>query len=245
MKNKKIILTSLCALIALIAIGGVVLLKKPEVKKVEKPTTDALKFKEEYEALNNTVRESDGANYNNVTIDEHNPIKYVDSKKALEVLKNETAIIYVGADWCPWCRNIVNILFEVAKDMNVETIYYLNLDDEKDAFEVKDGKLVKTVNGTDSYYELLDFLKDNLRDYTITSDGKKYETGEKRIYMPFVIACKNGKVEGTKSGSVTLDEGQTKYDKLTKKQEKQVYNDYVDLFKKIYASDGTCDEDCN
>jgi len=62
--------------------------------------------------------------------------------------------------------------------------------------------------------------------------------------MPFVIAAKNGKVEGTVSGTVSLEEGQTKYDNMTDKQSKEVYNNYVDLIKKIIPS-GNCDEDCN
>lgn len=246
MKDKKIILASATALIALLIVGGFLTLKKDNEKEENKPipTADAIKFKEEYESLNGTTRESDGAIYNSVSISENNPIKYVDAKGALEVLKNETAIIYVGAEWCPWCRNAVPVLFEAAKDSNMKTVYYLNLDKEKDSFEVQKGKLVKTVNGTDAYYELLDFLKDHLRDYIITQDGKEYNTHEKRIYMPFVIACKNGKVEGTVSGTVTLDEGQTKYDKMTDKQTKEVYNNYVDLIKKIIPS-GNCNDDCN
>lgn len=84
------------------------------VQKRQINNTDAIKFKEEYESLNNTVRESDGAEYNNISIDEKNPIKYVDTKEALKVLKEETAIIYVGANWCPWCRNAIPVLFDVA-----------------------------------------------------------------------------------------------------------------------------------
>lgn len=246
MKDKKIILTSVAALLAILIVGGFLTFKKDDKKEETKPTptADAIKFKEEYEKLNGTIRESDGATYNSITIPEDNPIKYVDAKGALEVLKNETAIIYVGADWCPWCRNAVPVLIDAAKDTNMKTIYYLNLDQEKDAFEVQNGKLVKTVNGTDAYYELLDFLKDHLKDYKITQDGKEYDTKEKRIYMPFVIACKNGKVEDTVSGTVSLDEGQTKYDKMTDKQTKEVYKNYVDLIKKVIP-DGKCDDDCN
>lgn len=244
MKDKKIILASLSCLIILLSIGGFFLFNKDDKKEVSTPTPDALKFKNEYEKLNGTIRESDGATYNSVSIPEDNPIKYVNCKEALEVLKNETAVIYVGADWCPWCRNAVPVLLNVIKDSNVKTLYYLNLDTEKDAFEVKDGKLEKTVNGTDAYYELLDFLKEDLRDYILTVDGKQYNTGEKRVYLPYVIGCKNGKVEKTVSGTLKLEENQTKYDKMTAKQEREVYNNYADLVKTILPS-GNCDDDCN
>lgn len=242
MKDKKLILTAVCAILALLVVAGGFYFKKDK-EEVPKPSADALKFKEEYESLNNTVRESDGAKYNNVIVKENNPIKYVDSKGALEVLKNEDAIIYVGANWCPWCRNIVNILFEAANDLNIKTVYYLNLDDEKSNYEVKDGKLVKTSEGTEGYYELLDFLKDNLNDYVITSGNKKYDTHEKRIYMPFVIACRDGEVVDTHTGSVTLDDNQTKYDALTEEQTKEVYDKYISLMKKI--KDDSCNEGCD
>ena len=43
--------------------------KKPEKEENKPtPTADAIKFKEEYEKLNSTIRESDGAKYNSITI---------------------------------------------------------------------------------------------------------------------------------------------------------------------------------
>jgi len=131
--NKKLFIILVIILVGGIGIGLFILNDKEPSLYVEKPSEDALKFKEEYESLNGTKRESDGAIYQDIKIDENNPVKYVNAKEALEVLKNKTAIMYVGANWCPWCRNAVPVLFEVAKDKNIETIYYLNLDDEKDS----------------------------------------------------------------------------------------------------------------
>lgn len=243
--NKKLFIILVIILVGGIGIGLFILNDKEPSLYVEKPSEDALKFKEEYESLNGTKRESDGAIYQDIKIDENNPVKYVNAKEALEVLKNKTAIMYVGANWCPWCRNAVPVLFEVAKAKNIETIYYLNLDDEKDSFEVKKGKLEKVTEGTDDYYKLLEFLNDYLEDYIITdSKGKKYDTKEKRIYMPYVIAAKNGKVVDTYTGTVELDKDQTKYDKMSKKQHDELYKNYDKLFSKIYAS-GTCKDNCN
>ncbi len=206
---------------------------------------DALKFKEEYESLNGTKRESDGALYNDIKIDKNNPIKYIDAKEAIEVLKSNQAIIYVGAEWCPWCRNAVPVLFEVAKKYKVDTIYYLNLDSEKSSFEVKDGELVEKVKGSDAYYSLLDVLKDRLSDYKITGeDGTVYDTKEKRIYMPYVIAIKNGHVVLDHVGTVDLDEEQTKYDTMTSAQHDELYSIYNEMFKKVYEnSENACGED--
>ncbi len=235
MKKKNIII--IIVLILLLVGGGLAFwfLTNEALKN-----SDAYQFKEEYESLNNTVRDSDGASYNNVDIPIDNPIKYIDVKEALDVLNSKEAIIYVGANWCPWCRNAVPVLFDVCKDYKVDTVYYLNLDNDKSAFEIKDDDLVKTKDGSKEYYELLDKLDDVLEEYTLTSqDGKVYNTGEKRIYMPFVIGIKDGKVVSNHTGTVTLDENQSKYDKLTTSQYEELYNTYTNLLSSVYGSN-TC-----
>lgn len=203
---------------------------------------DALSFKEKYEALNGTSNSSGTNKYVELNIPLDNKIKYIDVSKALEVLDSKEAIIYVGAPWCPWCRNAVPVLFEVNKIYDDKTIYYLELDDVKSIFEVKDGELVKTKDGTKDYYKLLDKLSDRLRNYTITKDGNIYDTHEKRIYMPYVIGVKDGKVVGDHIGSITLNEGQSAYDALTKEQHDELLGIYNKLYESVYGKkDGVCD----
>lgn len=210
--------------------------------------SDAKKFKREYEKLNETVRESDGQTYGTINIDEKNPIKYISAKEAVDILDSEKAIIYFGAPWCPWCRNAIPVLFEVAKQYSVETIYYVELDDIKSTYEIIDNKLVKTKQGTKEYYQLLDKLKPRLKEYTISNgEGQIFHADERRIYMPYVVAVKNGRVVADKIGTVGLDEGQTKYDSLTESQWEQLNNDYQTLFKLVYkdnspeCGDDVCD----
>lgn len=202
---------------------------------IDNKKSDAIKFKEEYESLNNTFRESDGQSYNNVDIPKDNPIKIINTKEALKILNSKQAIIYIGAGWCPWCRNAVPVLFETAKKYNVKTIYYLNLDNEKSSYEIENGKLINTKKGTDTYYKLLDKLSDRLNDYKLTDeDGKKYDTKEKRIYIPYVIAIKDGKIVDDHLGTVSLNENQTKYDKMTNEQYEDLFNIYNSMFQKVY-----------
>lgn len=209
----------------------------------EKETNDGLKFKNEYEALNNTVRQSDGATYGTMDIDEDNPIKYVTAKEAIEVLESKNAIMYIGAPWCPWCRNAIPVLFELAKKYKVDTIYYLELDDIKSNYKIENGALVKTSVGTEDYYKLLDKLSDRLDDYIITEGGKDYDTGEKRIYMPYVIAVRDGEIVKDKVGTVTLDDGQTKYDELTAEQHDKLTETYGELFELAYGDDACENEE--
>lgn len=237
MKKRNNVYLFLTVLVILVVLGFVLLVKFN--------SNDAIKFKREYEALNGTVRESDGEKYNSISIDKDNPIKYIDCKEALDVLEMDQAIIYVGAEWCPWCRNAVPVLFDVARDFSVDTIYYLNLDDEKSQYEVKNSELVKTTSGSKSYYKLLDKLSSRLSDYVLKDDkGNNYNTNEKRIYMPYVIAIKDGKVVKDKVGTVSLEEEQTKYNEFTKEQYEELKDIYTELFLSVYPKVGyTCNEE--
>ncbi|MDD5888866.1 MAG: thioredoxin family protein [bacterium] len=242
-KNKTILKISVLIILILCILGIILIIKKPSTTNVS-VKTDALKFKEEYESLNNTTRESDGAKYNNVTIPKDNPITYIDSAKAVDIIKNKKAIIYIGAAWCPWCRNAVPVMLDAAKDLQIDTIYYLNLDDEKSNYKIEDGTLVETNHGTKSYYDLLDILKEHLRDYILTDDdGNEYDTQEKRIYMPYVITVKNGKVQNEQLSTVKLNENQTKYDSLTDDQYQELYDIYYKMFDELYNSNRTCTTD--
>lgn len=225
MKNKKVLIPII--ILGAVIVGVLIFLFVTN-------NNDGAKFKKEYETLNDTVRESDGAKYNNIYIDKTNPIKYINSEEAADIIDNENAVIYVGANWCPWCRNAIPVLFEAAKDNKIDTIYYLNLDDEKSNFEIKNGKLEKTNAGSKEYYKLLKKLDNELEEYILTDEnGKEYKTGEKRIYMPFVFTVKNGKILDTHTGTVSLNDGQTKYDKMTNGQHDELYKKYEEMLKKV------------
>ena len=189
MNKKRKVLFLIISAIAIVGIivGGIFLFSEPKIDD-NTEISDAVKFKKEYEELNDTIRQSDGAKYNNVSISENNPIKIVD------------------------------------------------------------GKAVKTKDGSKAYYELLEKLKDELTDYTLTGNkGKKLNTGEKRIYMPMVIAINDGKVVEKHVGTVELTKDQNKYSALTENQTKELYGIYNELFNKAFADNNYCtiDGECN
>lgn len=218
--------------------------------QVSAEMTDAQRFKEAYESLNDTVREGTNYVYSPIDIPENNPIKYVTVAEALEVLDKPEAVLYVGASWCPWCRGAVPVLLDVAKEYNVKELYYLNLDDDKSLFEVQNGELVETRHGSEDYYKLLNKLAGQLQDYIITgSDGQKYDTGEKRIYQPDVYGIKDGKIVARKDATVTLKDGQTSYDQLTEAQKEELKQAYEELFRAVYGDPnevcGSKEETCS
>lgn len=197
------------------------------VSQNKKENEDAIKFKEEYEKLNN---EKVGEfTYSKIDIKEDNPFVYADAKDVVNTLKNGTGLIYIGFSSCPWCRNAVNVLQHV----NMDKIMYLDIKDLRDTYEVVDGNLKKTKEGTKEYYELLDILKDILPDYEIEKDGVTYNANERRIYVPLVIGVKKGKIVGYQLDTVTLNEGQTAFDALTEKQQSDLKIIYDEITSKV------------
>ena len=238
MKKENIIIC-ITASIILISIISIIIVKN--FNKENTNQNDSLKFKEEYESLNNTKMGSSDNTYSQLTIAEDNPMIYIDAKKAQDVLSSDKAIIYVGAAWCPWCRKAVPIMLDVAKKLKIDTIYYLNLDNEKSKFEIKDNELITTQKGTDDYYKLLDALEEYLEDYKLTdnSTGKEYDTKEKRIYMPYIITIKDGKIVDAKTTTIKTDDVEEEKQELNKM--------YSEMLSKIYPPSNVCtsEDHCN
>lgn len=209
--------------------------------------TDALKFKEEYESLNGVVGKS-GQKNKKLSIPKDNPMKYATYDEVLDVIEEGTGIIYLGFPDCPWCRSALPALLEAASDYNIDTIYYIDMKNERDAYEVKDGKLVyqkdedgKEIKGTKGYFKLLKALDAFLDDYVVKdADGKEYDTLEKRIYVPIIIFVNDGKIIGTHTS--TVESQKNGYDNLTDEEYDELNGIYADYIKELV--DNYCDEAC-
>ena len=158
-------------------------------------STDALKFKEEYESLNGTTREKDGKTIRTIEISEDNPFVYKEASDVVKMMENkETFVVYFGFADCPWCRSALPNLVKVSEDLGLDAIYYVDVKEIRDTMEIgSDGTVTTTKEGTDGYYEVLAALDTVLEDYTLKdSDGNQVSTGEKRIYAPNIISVVDG-----------------------------------------------------
>lgn len=176
MKKEKLLMTFVPILFVLLAIFSYLKLTN---------VNDSIKFKKEYESLNGE-KTSSGKKYKKVEISSSNLIKYSNYDEIIDLIENGTGIIYLGFPECPWCRSMVPVLLEVAKDNKMDKIYYLNIKNERDSYTVEDGKLTyaldeegKEIKGTKGYFKLLKALDSYLSDYVILLDDQKYEVGEK------------------------------------------------------------------
>lgn len=196
-------------------------------------TEDEKKFKEEYEAING--EQKGDKKVMSLEIEEDNHMKYIDSGEVLSVLENKTGVIYFGFPLCPWCRNVVPILIEAAKDAGLDTVYYANLLEERDQKKLDDsGEIVTEKKGSANYHKIVEKLKDHLGVYEGLEDD-----AIKRLYFPTVVFVKNGKVEDIHIG--TLDSQKDPYQKLSKKEQEKLKNIYGKGMKSIQSL--TCDTD--
>ena len=204
--------------------------------------SDAVKFKEEYEVLNGLVNENTEKEYINVEIDSENPIVYKSGQEIVKIMEEEDAIIYFGFSTCPWCRNAVPVLLEAAKELNVDTIYYVDILDMRDTYKFSGSiEPEQTKKGTDAYYKILDILDSKLEKFYVTDEaGNMYDTGVKRLYAPTVVSISKGKVKGFHVATV---ESQTDpYTPLTDEQKKELKDAYKELINAL-EKDTTCKDD--
>lgn len=201
--------------------------------------TDGIKFKEEYEKLNGKKNDQ-GKKYREITIDSKNKMVYKTTEEVLELIdKKKSFVLYFGFDTCPWCRSVVPTLASISKELNQE-VYYIDVKDIRDTFELDDDNKPKLVKkGSKDYSKLLEKLESVLEDYTLTdSDNNEIKVGEKRIYAPSIVSVIDGKAKELTTG---ISDKQTDgYMKLTKEMEKDTYNKIKKVLKQVSDKNNTC-----
>ena len=163
--------------------------------------SDGEKFKAEYESLNNENV--------NINISKNNPIKYVTLDEVFDIIQNKTGVIYFGFPGCPWCRNMIPVLFEAAKNNNIDTIYYFNPRDIRKSDNEDYNKLKEILN---------EYLSED-------------ENGQKVLYVPDVYFIKDGKIVGHHLGTVDSQEDPTI--SLTEEEKNELLDIFNELFEKI------------
>ena len=147
--KKKILLL----IILIVSIVLTIFILKPFNKK-EELNSDSVKFKEEYDKLNDKVNKKNNKTYPEVTVSEDNPFIYSNAKDIINRINNkETFVIYFGFNTCPWCRSVLPTLMEVSEYLEVDKIYYVDISDIRDTMIINsDNEIETTKEGTEGYY---------------------------------------------------------------------------------------------
>ena len=230
-KDQKIIIIIITITVLIAALFGIYAYKHHDIKKCDVKESDAIKFNKEYSEYNGKKYDNTNISYLDVNLDSNNVFKYISDEELINTLNNGTGVFYFGFPMCPWCRSLVAVLNDTAKASGITQVYYVNISSMRDSYTIKDKKVVNDTKGSDTYYKLLDYLKDYLTDYKITDEnGKEYKTGVKRLYAPTTVVVKNGKIVGFLEGTV---DSQVKFKALSNDETKILTNKLSEMFKKI------------
>lgn len=211
--------------------------------KSEDKEKSGVKFKNDYEEINGKENKS-GKKHRSVTISEDNAfIETTPEELVKKIDDGDSFYIYFGSRLCPWCRSVIEKADEISRENGIEKIYYVDIwDDEgneifRDKYEIIDGEAKRTIEGTEAYYKMLEYFKDYLSDYELTSNaGDPVSTGEKRIYAPNFVYISNGKISRLVSGNSSLqtDSREELTEEMLKEEE--------DIFNKFFIN--ACDDAC-
>ncbi len=203
----------------------------------------ALEFKNEYESMNGVVNKN-GKEHRTISISEDNPYIKTTPAKIVEMINNkESFFLYVGDKLCPWCRSVLEKSIEVAKDQNIDKIYYIEIWDD-DGNEILRDKyeltpiLTKTIEGTEEYKFLLEQFDSVLEEYFVyDTEGHNITTEEKRIYAPSYFYIKDGKV-------VKMIDGISENQKDSREElTKEMLDDEEKEFTSLFKLANVCDAD--
>ena len=204
--------------------------------------TDAEKFKEEYESINN--EEIYGNKARELNIDKDNNIVYKTADEVVSMIENkQTFVVYFGFAKCPWCRSVLPSLLDVSKDLGLEKLYYVDISEIRDTLELnEDNEVVASKEGTEGYYKLLKLLESVLDDYKLeNSDGEEVDAYEKRIYAPNVISIVKGEAKEKETG--IIDSLTDPYMEITSQMKEEIYNKFKCVIKCTLDASKTCSID--
>lgn len=129
---------------------------------------------------NQKVRNKDAERFavEYIEVSKDNIFVYEPINNIIEIIKNNTGIIYLGYPECTWCQTYVKYLNEIAKQMKVEKILYCNI-----------RKLKR--NDKENYSKIVELIKEHL----------PYEVDEENpmLYVPNIVFVKNGKIIGNEN----------------------------------------------
>ncbi len=188
-------------------------------------TSDSIKFKEEYEQLNNQ-KSANNNEYLKLNISSKNPFQYLPDDEVIKFLEEGTGIIYFGLPTCPYCRSTLEPLIEFAKNNKLNTIYYYN------------PEQIRKDNSAE-YQKIVEILKAFLKTDTVnqSEDDIDFDPNLKRLLMPDVYFVNKGRI--------VSHYAESKYKtKLDKNQLKEVIGKYQSVYEDYVGSLSICNEEC-
>lgn len=229
MKKNIIIILSVVLIMGILSL--VLLFIKADNGKIAY-TEDEIKFKNEYEK-DNGVEIAENYILKTLNIDNDNNVKYVTDNNIINLLTKGTNVIYFGWSECNWCRTALPILLNTLKENNIDTLYYYNFKELRNAYENNDEEKSKI------YEEIINIIGNDIE---TVFDENSTRTNEKKILAPTVVFIKDGKYIGLHFKTVDSQINST--DELNEKEKKELKHKYQELIDQLNVNVCTTDEGC-
>lgn len=137
------------------------------------------------------VPDAEGKIYRNVDLPYDNTLSPVTATEAREI---QDGFIVFAFPTCPFCRNLLPVLADVARAENLP-VAYCRIDTYRDRFvySAEAAAPVQTQPAGEGYVELLTWLDGCLDEYTVLDESKTpIPVGEKRIHAPTLVKVRDG-----------------------------------------------------
>lgn len=125
-----------------------------------------------YEYFDKEVKFKTNLSTTYTKLPKENVFKVININEAINLVKKGNGALFIGYKECIWCQQYVKVIDDIAKKNSLPKVYYLDIR--------KDRK-----NNSKKYQELVNLLKDKL---------KNDDLGNKRIFVPFLVITKDGKI---------------------------------------------------
>ena len=101
---------------------------------------------------------------------ENHVFREASAKQTIDRLENGTGIVFLGFKECPWCQFMVDFVDKAAKAEGVNKVMYFNIRQDR-------------ADNTEDYRKIISLIENHLA---------KDDEGNPRVYVPHVLAVKNG-----------------------------------------------------
>jgi len=125
-----------------------------------------------YEYFDKEVKFKTNLSTTYTKLPKENVFKVININEAINLVKKGNGALFIGYKECIWCQQYIKVIDDIAKKNSLPKVYYLDIR--------KDRK-----NNSKKYQELVNLLKDRL---------KNDDLGNKRIFVPFLVIAKDGKI---------------------------------------------------
>ena len=164
----------------------------------KKEETDAIKFKKDFESLNDIY---------SVNISEDNHFVVSSAEDILELISNNKSfVVLFGSSSDYYTRTIMEVLDSSVHAAGLPELYYVDVKSIRDEYTIDENNVItKTKEATSGYNELVKYLNDYLKDYTvINKDNKEVSVGVKKIDTPLLVGVIKSKVSSAVTGVSSL-----------------------------------------